>query len=312
MIASTFIAVVVAVTTIGAIAVLKDFRVQQYMNRSNSDRTKRLLKQIDEVTFATSAIIIFLLTTAYFIIDHSVGNTQIRSFFLAVITNLIPTFLLFSFSFVLLRKIQKIRTEQETDNLVEQISERIRAECDLKIVGLLGREHLPVFWSKAPDATEIFVVGVSLISVVVNNEVTFEKLIKDGRRLRFLLLDPKSPAAPMWDRTNRPSTVCDDIDRTLNVLSLLKCLEKTYKGQCLVRLSQFLPPFSSVLLELPKGSSQMLVEFHTYNRALVERPHIMLKSSIDDKWFGFYKAQCEQLWQDSVSADLEDVLKGSP
>lgn len=90
-------------------------------------REEELWKEIDRLALWSSAIAILLLTLAYFLVPNFVQNTLIRDFLLGIITNLIPVFLLFALSYVFLRRIQTIRSERDTENLVRKITNTVRS-----------------------------------------------------------------------------------------------------------------------------------------------------------------------------------------
>lgn len=97
------------------------------MVMNHRKREEELWKEIDRLALWSSTIAILLLTLAYFLIPNFVQNTLIRGFLLGIITNLIPVFLLFALSYVFLRRIQTIRSERDTENLVRRITSTVRS-----------------------------------------------------------------------------------------------------------------------------------------------------------------------------------------
>jgi hypothetical protein len=163
---------------------------------------------------------------------------------------------------------------------------------------LRGRSEIPSFQERGKYASEIVIVGVSLVSVTIHLDF-FEQKMKDGCRLRFLLLSPQSPALQVWNSINKVRTVEGDIEQILNILGILVQME-TSKGKCEVRLSDVFLPFGLAAFDPEKDTGFMNIEIYAYKRALGERPHFLLTKEKDNKWFEFYKSQYEQLWSDSV------------
>jgi hypothetical protein len=193
----------------------------------------------------------------------------------------------------------------ERINLLERIEERLSNLTSVS--GLRERAQIPLIHEEAVDASEIVVVGASLISWVVPHYDFFERQMKRGCKFRFLLLDPTSPAVPVWDLTTRSPVIKIDIERTLESLKLMKQAEKDSRGRCEVRLGKVFPPFSMIAVDPAKDTGWMIVEIHTYKRTLGERPHIRLSHMSDNKWFDFYVGQYEQLWEDSTIWDPSEV-----
>jgi hypothetical protein len=92
-----------------------------------SNRERELWQQFDQLSFWVSAVAMILLAGAYYLISLTTPDPNsfwdiAKSFSLNVITNLIPVILLFIGSYALLKRIQKLRTEHETEELAEKIS----------------------------------------------------------------------------------------------------------------------------------------------------------------------------------------------
>ena len=166
---------------------------------------------------------------------------------------------------------------------------------------LRGRSELPSFQERGRAASEIVVVGISLITAVVPRLDFFEQKMKDGCTLRFLVLDPKSPAVQIWNVISKVPNVQGDIEQTLKLLEILIQMEQTSKGKCEVRLSNVFLPFGIAAFDPSKDTGFMNVEMFAYKRTSGERPHFLLRRTRDGKWFEFYRSQYEQLWADSVT-----------
>lgn len=167
-------------------------------------------------------------------------------------------------------------------------------------ISLKGRSELPSLQERGQASSEIDIVGVSLITAITPHLDFFEAKMKEGCRLKFLLLDPKSPALEVFTATTRVQNAYGDILQTLNALKLLIQLEQTVKGKCEVRLSQVFLPYGLAVFESNKDTGQITVETWAYKRLIGERPHFIVTRAKDEKWFKFYKSQFDQLWADST------------
>lgn len=96
----------------------------------NNEREKNLWKELDALAFWASTIAIIILAIAYFVIggikpsEESIWSLAC-SFAMEIIANLIPVFLLFAGAYAFFRRIQAMRSEQETEELVSRISDKI-------------------------------------------------------------------------------------------------------------------------------------------------------------------------------------------
>jgi hypothetical protein len=149
----------------------------------------------------------------------------------------------------------------------------------------------------AQTASEISFLGVSGISILTNNLGFFEQKMKDGCKLRFILLDPSSPALQTWNLLTKVRTTETDIKIAQEHLKGL--MEMKAKGRCDVKLSKIYPPFALLISDINKSTGRMNVEFYTYKTTFSERPHIQLSLEYNQNWFNFYKAQFEQFWSDA-------------
>jgi hypothetical protein len=166
---------------------------------------------------------------------------------------------------------------------------------------LRGHSELPSFHERGQAASEIVVVGVSLITAVTPHLDFFERKMKDGCRLRFLLLNPESPACEVFNAISKVPNVQADIEQTQKSLKLLIQMEKECEGKCDVRLSEVFLAFGLAAFDPDKDTGLMNVEMYLYRRTLGERPHFVLSRARDSEWFKLYQAQYEQLWADSES-----------
>jgi uncharacterized membrane protein YhaH (DUF805 family) len=90
-------------------------------------RENELLKELDRLAFIGSAFLMLILIVVYFVVDQGTHHSIVQDFVLSVVTNLIPVLIIFVASYVLFRRVQEIRSEKSTFNLVEQMIKRIGA-----------------------------------------------------------------------------------------------------------------------------------------------------------------------------------------
>lgn len=188
------------------------------------------------------------------------------------------------------------------DGLTERLSvlEKIESRLGSQLAGeqLRNRARLVSAHDLAQKASEIAFIGVSGISLLVNDLGFFEQKLRAGCKLRFILLDPSSSSLQTWNLLMKVTTTERDINTALELLKGLMQTEKA-KGKCEVRLSKVYPPYAILISDPNKDTGLMNVEFYTYKTTLSDRPHIQLARTQNQYWFDFFRAQFEQMWADS-------------
>lgn len=184
----------------------------------------------------------------------------------------------------------------ERMGLLEKMNARIEKWPEEEV--LRDRSKLNRMEELAAGATEIWAAGTSLVSIIRPYDHFFLQKLKEGCNLRFLVLDPKSEAAHVWDKKQQTPTTKRDIKSSLQSLdNLIK--QRRLKGRCEVRLAQAFLPFSMVIVNAQKEYGKMTVEMLAYKKNLHDRPHLQLTKRDHEKWFRFFYDQFEILWQDS-------------
>ncbi len=187
------------------------------------------------------------------------------------------------------------------DALTERLSILEKIETHLRGysigVQLRTRTQLLHPHELAGMASEIAFIGVSGITVIQNYLGFFEDRMKEGCRLRFVLLDPDSPSLQTWNLLTKVTTTETDIKTALELLKGL--MQERVRGKCEVRLSKVYVPFAMLISDPHKDTGLMNVEFYTYKTMLSDRPHMKLSRNENQFWFDFYTSQFEQVWSDS-------------
>lgn len=184
----------------------------------------------------------------------------------------------------------------ERMSLLEKISARVEKWPEEEV--LRDRSKLNRMEELAAGATEIWAAGISLVSIIRPYDNFYLQKLRDGCNLRFLLLNPNSKAAEVWNKKQQTPTAKRDIKSSLQALDGL-IQYKTLKGKCEVRLTQAFLPFSLVIVNGQKEHGKMTVEMLAYKKNLHDRPHLQLTKRDHEKWFRFFYDQFEILWQDS-------------
>lgn len=94
-----------------------------------------LLEEIDKWAYVLSISTAIVLSGIYFWVSAWQAPkgffSIIREYSLAIVPNLIPVFIIFAFSYVFLRRIQSIKSQQDNMELVERITSQVRDDLQV-------------------------------------------------------------------------------------------------------------------------------------------------------------------------------------
>lgn len=176
-----------------------------------------------------------------------------------------------------------------------------RADEKKQATYLKSRTEFQPLGEQFATASEIVLVAVSGNSLFGPHYALLERKLKEGCKLRVVLLDPEGKAVKMWDAISKEAILSKSIPTESEIISSLNYLkalirsEKT-KGLCEVRLTNFFLPYSMIIVNPhTKDTCSVIVEFHAFQTPPSNRPHIRL--DLDDQpWFDFYLKQFEDVW----------------
>ncbi len=209
----------------------------------------------------------------------------------------------------LLRVIELTRAEEiiiallgliAIDALIERlhILEKIEAKLDRE-------QHKPILRKRveaitpdemAKNASSIYVLAISACSIAIPYVDLYERKLREGCNIKFILLSPNSKYLSAVDFQNLDNIQTKlHIDATLEALTPL-AKRRSYKGKFEIRLSETFFPYSIIGVDFEKTTGKMTVEFHCYKVPLDSRPHIFLEKEKDPYWFNFYQNQFELAW----------------
>ncbi|MCB0208408.1 MAG: hypothetical protein KDJ52_03740 [Anaerolineae bacterium] len=151
----------------------------------------------------------------------------------------------------------------------------------------------------AKNASEICILVIHGSSVIVSNMGFFEDKIKNGCKIRFILLNPDSPSIQTWNLRSKFSDATPYIKSSMEQLQQLMLLPEVGK-RCEVRLAEVFMPFSLFAIDLSKRSGSMIVEYAGYKLPIDERPHVHLTVTDSPYWFEYYRQQFEKVWSEAT------------
>jgi hypothetical protein len=100
-----------------------------------------LWKELDWLRVLLAIAVIIILTIVYFSVSKWEAN-EWRDFVLNIITNLIPTFLLFVLAYFAFRRIEELRSERDADELANKVAQKFAELVSAQAATLEENESL--------------------------------------------------------------------------------------------------------------------------------------------------------------------------
>lgn len=138
----------------------------------STNRTSRLIKAVDWFAFWAALPLLGLLVFLFFWADHwvvdataSPNMATLKVFTTSVVANIIPVFVLFIGSYVVLRKIQEIKTEERDEQLALSVADAVKQEV-LPLITELSRPVVIERFNSAP--WDDLIRGANRIDITVH------------------------------------------------------------------------------------------------------------------------------------------------
>ena len=164
------------------------------------------------------------------------------------------------------------------------------------------------FESRLARATEVWVYGPSAVNLLTAHtaEVLRTRVLDrpDGR-LRVVVLDnDQEHAVAIAHRQldEAPGFQTSDLPHALEVTvdRLERMARWGLDGRFEYRLAPYNPGFSMVALDPGRKDGVLIIEFHAvHNQSTGQRMHVELTRRESERWYEYWKAQFEYLWDQS-------------
>jgi hypothetical protein len=184
----------------------------------------------------------------------------------------------------------------ERVTILETVEQRLTSLATTRLLRTRAEMMSPL--QQASQAKEICLLAIHGTSAITPYVGFYLQKLREGCRIRVILLHPQSPATPLRDKLVNHTQTTKYIETSLEALRGL--LTTKTRGRCEVRLSQVFLPFSMFGTDLAQETGQLVVEFSSYRVAIDERPHIYLTAHEEPMWFTYYRQQFERVWADAT------------
>ncbi len=192
-----------------------------------------------------------------------------------------------------------INSLTERLSFLEKIDSKLRISTGEDF--LRKRQQLPDLEKDCRTASELLIASVSSITLLHSKQTFFLEKLREGCKVRFLMVNPESDALLIWDQLIDMNVTCTDIKSSLEYLR-----DFVETGNCEVRFANIFLPFSMIMVDPHKSSAWAIVEFHGY-RVKYNRPHLIIRAEQHSVWLEYYRNQVESLWEDSKPWLFNDI-----
>jgi hypothetical protein len=146
------------------------------------------------------------------------------------------------------------------------------------------------------NSKELFIIGISLSRTVATFYSQLEQKLKDGQKIKILVVDRNGEAAKLLpQRIYRPITNQRLSDKISDTLLLACSLHSKAPDQIEIRTIDFPIPFGCFASNIELSDSSIYIEYYSY-KTTRDLPCVVVSSRKDPHWYNVYKTEILNLW----------------
>ncbi len=146
------------------------------------------------------------------------------------------------------------------------------------------------------NSKELYIVGISLNRTIATFYSQLEQKLKDGQRIKILLVDPNGEAAKLIpQRIYRPISNQRLSDKISDTLLLVCSLHSKAPDQVEIRTIDFPIPFGCFASNIELGDGSIYIEYYSY-KTTKDLPCVVVASRKNPHWYSVYKTEILNLW----------------
>ncbi|KYK34670.1 MAG: hypothetical protein AYK18_13830 [Theionarchaea archaeon DG-70] len=157
-------------------------------------------------------------------------------------------------------------------------------------------------------SSQVFMSGTTLLTRTNLLRTTYQRMLRDGCNLCFIVLDPESRMLPELaiGQNTDAEQLCSEIDAALEVFRRLKNYEKTHHTKGKIEFVKFNYVPTLTLMRTKKADTSEViihVELPAYRSDISER-RIFQVTQADRELFAYFDRVCSELWEDATGQHL--------
>ncbi|WP_083928544.1 nucleoside-triphosphatase [Marinobacterium rhizophilum] len=292
------------------------------MNISENKEMSGLLRAIEKLGMIGAVVAIIVLVGTYFWMASTNLSTEStylkigRDLSLALLAGIIPVFILFVFSYALLKEIENYREAERRNNLAEDVSK--------KVIHSLGTPEADKFFSTKTSESKYIRQAASLLWFVQETGSLLSEtyrseiisFLQGGGKIKVLLASPDNTTASLMAFRNSTLSSSQSFQArsekfTEHMFEISKSA-KSYNNQLEIRYLPYPVSYTMVMADPHsnvKDHCQALVRLAGFKVPYEEKADFPVSFSSSPNTFNVYRNQFESMW--SVASKLT-LITGKP
>ncbi len=249
-------------------------------------------------------IIITLLSSIFLIVSYNSALTK-ENFYSDLLISLGTNLLSVCLLFFLVNKYFGLDSDESLLEKIEILLKQSEEPISVQKLFTTVSENKPPFNEFVSDARKLDILVLTAVNLLSLHQNTFISLGKQNCKIRLLCLNPMSEAA-RHVYGGKPDIYKANIESASYAIENLK---KNIPTNFEIRLLNFAPTLSLIIVSKNQQQGKkkreqlnesMQVQLYLTKSAIgSDRPIFRLTS--DDKWFGVFKKEFDELWNDSIT-----------
>lgn len=172
-------------------------------------------------------------------------------------------------------------------------------------------ENFPATYeSDFENSNVMWLFGVSLRRTIQGKYEILEKKLRQGHKLRVLLINPNGAGVEMAVARNYADRTVEPKQTEISyILKLLCNLQKIAPRNIEVRVTDFPLAYGAMAVNPDTVTGKLYIEHYGYRVSTDSIPRYVLKIS-DGRWYEFHKRELEALWSDGIEWVCEKTKTG--
>lgn len=172
---------------------------------------------------------------------------------------------------------------------------------------LRSRKDLNRLSENAREARDILIIACSASNVLLLERNFFINKVRQGGKIRLAFIDPNEGSAlELLGRADvvSASGLINDIAVTIDLvkgISVLISSKKLFQ----VRVLNYIPSLSFVMIDSHLPTGQIFVEMYPYKVDPGQRPHLMITAKDHPDWYSYFRDIGEAIWRDAKPTYLD-------
>lgn len=175
--------------------------------------------------------------------------------------------------------------------------EALMEQKNLTLDDFFREEFPPTYKADFENAAEVWLVGVSLNRTVKTLYGKLEQKLKQGGRVRVLLVHPQGPGLEMAvTRNYARRDVTLKRQEITSILTLLDGLHAIAPGQLEIRTIQHPLNYGAMATNPDAANGALYLEHYCFRVSVESVPRFVLRTQ-DGRWYDFFKTELRTLWE---------------